>query len=38
MAKFYQTDSNSVTFHGTVANGGTNKVAVVCDGTNWYID
>jgi hypothetical protein len=37
-ARYFVTDSNSVTFHATVATGGANNVAVVCDGTNWYID
>lgn len=36
--RFFVTDSNSTTFHATVATGGSNKVGVICDGTNWYID
>ena len=31
------TDSNSTTFHATVAAGGANVVMVMCDGTNWVI-
>ena len=35
----FVTDANSVTFHATVTTGGgSNKVSVICDGTNWYVD
>ena len=33
----FVTDSNSTTFHATVAGGGANKVPVVSDGSNWLI-
>lgn len=33
----YVSDSNATTFHATVAGGGANNIAVVCDGTNWKI-
>lgn len=36
-ARAFVTDSNSTTFHATVAAGGSNKVPVVSDGTNWLI-
>ena len=35
--RYFVTDSNSMTFHATVAAGGANNVGVTCDGTNWYI-
>jgi hypothetical protein len=36
-ARAFVTDANSTTFLSTVASGGSNKVPVVCDGTNWLI-
>ena len=36
-AHMFVTDSNSTTFHATAAGSGSNKVSVVCDGTNWYV-
>jgi hypothetical protein len=33
----FATDANSTTFLATAAGGGSNKVPVVCDGTNWVI-
>lgn len=33
----FVTDATAVTFHSTVAGGGSNKVPVVSDGTNWLI-
>lgn len=35
--RFFVTDSNSSTFHGIVAGGGSTVVPVYCDGTNWRI-
>lgn len=37
-ARMFVVDADSLTFHATAVGGGTNKVGVVCDGTNWYID
>jgi hypothetical protein len=34
----FVTDANATTFHTTAAGGGSNNMAVVCDGTNWYLD
>lgn len=34
----FVTDATLNTFHSTAVGGGANNVAVVCDGTNWYID
>jgi hypothetical protein len=36
-ARAFVTDATSTTFHATVAGGGSNKVPVVSDGTNWLI-
>lgn len=36
-ARSFVNDSNSTTYHATVASGGANNVGVICDGTNWYI-
>jgi len=36
-AMAYVTDSNTTTFNATVASGGSNKVAVISDGTNWKV-
>jgi hypothetical protein len=36
--RYFVTDATLNTFHSTAAGSGTNNVAVVCDGTNWYID
>src|SRR5688572_5533677 len=36
-ATAFVTDANATTFHNTVAGGGSNKVPVVSDGTNWLI-
>jgi len=36
-ARSFVTDATATTFHSTVAGGGTNKVPVVSDGTNWLI-
>jgi hypothetical protein len=33
----FVTDANATTFGTTVAAGGSNKVPVFCDGTNWKI-
>lgn len=33
----FVTDSNSAVFNAVVAGGGSNKVPVVSDGTNWLI-
>jgi hypothetical protein len=33
----FVTDANATTFNSTVAAGGSNKVPVVSDGTNWLI-
>lgn len=33
----FVTDASATTFHSTVASGGSNKVPVVSDGTNWLI-
>jgi len=33
----FVTDSNTTTFHATVAGGGTNAIGVTCDGTVWYV-
>lgn len=32
------TDANATTYLSTVAGGGTNKVSVTCNGTNWVIE
>jgi hypothetical protein len=37
-ARYFVIDADANTFHTTAAGGGANNVAVVCDGTNWYID
>jgi hypothetical protein len=36
-ARSFVTDANATTFLSTVAGGGSNKVPVVSDGTNWLI-
>ena len=36
-ARAFVTDANATTFLSTVAGGGSNKVPVVSDGTNWLI-
>jgi hypothetical protein len=36
-AKAFVTDSNATTFAATVAGGGSNKITVTSDGTNWKI-
>jgi len=36
-ARAFVTDSNATTYLSTVAGGGSNKVPVVSDGTNWLI-
>jgi len=36
-ARAFVTDATSTAFHSTVLGGGTNKVPVVSDGTNWLI-
>jgi hypothetical protein len=36
-AQAYVTDANATTARSTVAGGGSNKVIVVSDGTNWLI-
>ena len=36
-ARAFVTDANATTFLSTVAAGGSNKVPVVSDGTNWLI-
>lgn len=36
-ARAFVTDATATTFHSTVAGGGSNKVPVVSDGTNWLI-
>ena len=36
-ARSFVTDATATTFHSIVAGGGTNKVPVVSDGTNWLI-
>lgn len=33
----YVTDSNTTTFNATVGSGGSNKVAVISDGSNWKV-
>jgi len=35
--RMFVTDANATTFNSVVAGGGTNKVPVFCDGTNWRI-
>jgi hypothetical protein len=37
-ARSFVTDANSTAFHATAVGSGSNKMAVVCDGTNWYLD
>jgi hypothetical protein len=36
-ARAFVTDATATTFLSTVAGGGSNKVPVVSDGTNWLI-
>lgn len=36
-ARAFVTDATATTFHSTVVGGGSNKVPVVSDGTNWLI-
>lgn len=36
-ARAFVTDATATTFHSTVAGGGSNKVPVCSDGTNWLI-
>lgn len=36
-ARAYVNDANATTFNSIVASGGSNKVPVFCDGTNWRI-
>jgi streptogramin lyase len=36
-ARAFVTDSNTTTFHATVAGAGTNAIGVTCDGTVWYV-
>jgi hypothetical protein len=36
-ARAFVTDATSSTFHNTVVGGGSTKVPVVSDGTNWLI-
>jgi hypothetical protein len=36
-AHAFVTDANATTFNTTVAGGGSNKLPVFCDGTNWKI-
>lgn len=36
-ARLFVSDATATTFLSTVAGGGSNKVPVVCDGTNWLI-
>ena len=36
-ARYFVTDSNSMTFAAIVAAGGANRVPVYCDGVNWRI-
>jgi hypothetical protein len=36
-ARAFVTDASATTFHSTVSGGGSNKVPVVSDGTNWLI-
>lgn len=33
----FVSDANATTFNSVVAGGGTNKVPIFCDGTNWRI-
>ena len=35
--RMFVSDANSTTFNSVVAGGGSNKVPVFCDGTNWRI-
>lgn len=37
LAMAYVTDSNTTTFNATVAGGGSNKIKVTSDGTNWKV-
>lgn len=36
-ARDFVTDSMSTTFGDVYSSGGTNKVPIYCDGTNWYV-
>jgi hypothetical protein len=36
-AHAFVTDANATTFHSTAVGGGSNNIAVACDGTNWKI-
>jgi hypothetical protein len=36
-ARAFVTDANATTFNSIVAGGGTNKLSVFSDGTNWRI-